>query len=393
MHLLKQKGEVSQLSLPAETTSVVDTARDVVIADVRTTLGDAIFDALVQPDDDIWIRVSTHSWNTCMQKLSAMGYAYFCFLSAIDWMPSPFGRGKDGPAEPAPERDTTIRPGYTVGDTRMQMLVRLVNSGPHMGINIKTDVPNDGYTVDSIANVFAGANWYERGAHEMFGIGFTGHPDLRNMYLPTDFKDFPIRKDFPLLARMVKPWPGIVDVEPLPGGDAGLKYFVLGGFASAFFLYGVELVFGTTGSTNITAIAGNLSQEAMFGGSSAMLLAGIAMLLVGIGFKVSLVPFQTWTADVYQGAPTPITALMGSVGKTAAFVALSRVFVEALPGRSDDWRPAVLVLAIVTLIVGSVVADVQTDVKRMLAYSAVTHGGFILVGLEASGTPLHQLLG
>jgi len=153
-------------------------------------------------------------------KLQAMGFDYFCFLSAIDWMPSPFGRGEDDPTEPAPERDTTIRPGYTGGDTRMQMLVRLVNSRTHVGINVKTDVPNEVYTVDSIANVFAGANWHEREAHEMFGIGFVGHPDLRNMYLPTDFEGFPMRKDFPLLARMVKPWPGIVDVEPLPGGDA-----------------------------------------------------------------------------------------------------------------------------------------------------------------------------
>jgi NADH-quinone oxidoreductase subunit C len=116
-----------------------------------------------------------------------------------------------------------IRPGYTGGDTRMQMLVRLVNSVTHLGINIKADVPNDSFTIDSICTVFAGANWHEREAHEMFGIGFTGHPDLRNMYLPVDFEGYPMRKDFPLLARMVKPWPGIVDVEPLPGGAADEK--------------------------------------------------------------------------------------------------------------------------------------------------------------------------
>jgi NADH-quinone oxidoreductase subunit C len=133
-------------------------------------------------------------------------------------MPSPYGRGEDDPSEPAPVRDTVIRPGYTGGDTRMQMLVRLVNSVTHLGINIKADVPNDSFTIDSICTVFAGANWHEREAHEMFGIGFAGHPDLRNMYLPVDFEGYPMRKDFPLLARMVKPWPGIVDVEPLPGG-------------------------------------------------------------------------------------------------------------------------------------------------------------------------------
>ena len=168
-------------------------------------------------------------------------------------------------------------------------------------------------------------------------------------------------------------------------GEAGLKYFVLGGFASAFFLYGVALVFGATGSTNIEAIAASLAKDTVLGGSSAMLLAGIALLLVGFGFKVSLVPFHTWTADVYQGAPTPVTALMGSVGKTAAFVALFRVFTVALPGRSDDWRPVVVVLAVLTLVVGSVLAVVQTDVKRMLAYSSISHAGFILVGLVAAG--------
>jgi NADH-quinone oxidoreductase subunit C len=165
--------------------------------------------------------VSTDSWRNSIQKLKDVhGFDYFCFLSAIDWLPSPFGRGEDDPSEPAPERDSTIRPGYTGGDTRMQLLVRIVNSETHLGINVKADVPNDSYTIESISSVFAGANWHEREAHEMFGIGFTGHPDLRNMYLPTDFEGFPMRKDFPLLARMVKPWPGIVDVEPLPGGDA-----------------------------------------------------------------------------------------------------------------------------------------------------------------------------
>ena len=103
----------------------------------------------------------------------------------------------------------------------MQVFVRLVSSTKHVGVTLKVDVPNDAMTIDSIANVYAGANWHERETHEMFGISFAGHPDLRNMYLPTDFEGHPLRKDFPLLARMVKPWPGIVDVEPMPGGDAG----------------------------------------------------------------------------------------------------------------------------------------------------------------------------
>jgi NADH-quinone oxidoreductase subunit N len=118
--------------------------------------------------------------------------------------------------------------------------------------------------------------------------------------------------------------------------------------------------------------------------NNGLLLAGTALLLVGFAFKVSLVPFHVWTPDVYQGAPTPITALMGSVGKVAAFAALIRVFMIALPSRIDDWRPAILVLALLTLVVGSVLAVIQTDVKRMLAYSSISHAGFILVGLEAA---------
>ena len=100
------------------------------------------------------------------------------------------------------------------------MIARLVQPFTTLGINIKVDVDDSLMAIDSWSQVFAGANWHERETHEMFGIGFNGHPDLRNMYLPTDFEGHPLRKDFPLLARMVKPWPGIVDVEPLPGDDS-----------------------------------------------------------------------------------------------------------------------------------------------------------------------------
>ena len=167
-------------------------------------------------------------------------------------------------------------------------------------------------------------------------------------------------------------------------GEAGLKYFILGGFASAFFLYGVALLFGASGTTNLQSMAKVFADEVTVPANDGLLLAGIALLLVGFAFKVSLVPFHVWTPDVYQGAPTPITALMGSVGKVAAFAALIRVFMIALPSRIDDWRPAILVLALLTLVVGSVLAVIQTDVKRMLAYSSISHAGFILVGLEAA---------
>jgi NADH-quinone oxidoreductase subunit C len=189
--------------------------------DIRAALGEAVVDSLVKPGDDVWIRVRTADWKSSLTTLrNALGYDYFCFLSAIDWMPSPYGRGEDDPTEPAPKRDTTIRPGYCGGDTRMQVFARVVSSTTHMGVTIKADVPDGEPAVDSVSGVYAGANGHERETHEMFGIRFEGHPDLRNMYLPSDFEGHPLRKDFPLLARMVKPWPGIVDVEPLPGGGA-----------------------------------------------------------------------------------------------------------------------------------------------------------------------------
>jgi NADH-quinone oxidoreductase subunit N len=167
--------------------------------------------------------------------------------------------------------------------------------------------------------------------------------------------------------------------------EGGLKYFILGGFASAFFLYGVALVYGATGTTNIGGIADVLSTEVFVRPDDAMLLAGLALMLVGLGFKVSAAPFHFWSPDVYQGAPTPVTAFMASVGKFAAFAAFVRVLVSALSTRSEDWRPVIWVLAILSILVGSVLAVVQTDVKRMLAYSSISHAGFILIGLEAAG--------
>ena len=167
--------------------------------------------------------------------------------------------------------------------------------------------------------------------------------------------------------------------------EAGLKYFILGGFASAFLLYGIALVYGTTGQTNFGGIATVLADEVTVPRNDTMLLAGVALLVVGFGFKTSLVPFHSWTPDVYQGAPTHVTGFMASLGKVAAVVAFVRLFVVSFPARADDWRPVVFVLAILTLVVGSVLAIVQTDVKRMLAYSSISHAGFILVGLEAAG--------
>jgi NADH-quinone oxidoreductase subunit N len=166
--------------------------------------------------------------------------------------------------------------------------------------------------------------------------------------------------------------------------ESGIKYFVLGGFASAFFLYGIALVYGGTGTTNISEMVVALQSVIDPFNDDTLALAGIALMLVGLGFKVAAVPFHVWAPDVYQGAPTPVTSFMASVGKAAAFAAMIRVLVVALPFYKDDWRPVVWVLALVTLLGGSILAVVQDNVKRLLAYSSISHAGFILVGLEAA---------
>jgi NADH-quinone oxidoreductase subunit N len=165
--------------------------------------------------------------------------------------------------------------------------------------------------------------------------------------------------------------------------EAAMKYFLLGAFASAFLVYGSALIYGATGSTQFEAIATVVS-----GGQadSVLLYAGIALLLVGLGFKVSLVPFHAWTPDVYQGAPTPVTAFMSVGTKAAAFAAFYRVFLTALPSEQAVWGNALAVLAVLTMTLGNLVALRQSSLKRLLAYSGIAHAGYILVGL-AAGTP------
>lgn len=198
-----------------------DALREGVVSTLREHLGEALLDSLVKPGDDVWVRVRTADWRRTGEVLrDVLGCDYFCFLSGIDWMPSPYGRGEDDPSEPPPERDMSVRQGYAGGDTRMQVFARVVNVERKFGVTVKADVDDAAPSIASWAQVYAGANWHECECHEMFGIGFEGHPDLRNMYLPSDFEGHPLRKDFPLLARMVRPWPGIADVEPLPGDES-----------------------------------------------------------------------------------------------------------------------------------------------------------------------------
>jgi len=172
------------------------------------------------------------------------------------------------------------------------------------------------------------------------------------------------------------------DRRRLGSQEAGLKYFILGAFSSAVFLYGVALVYGATGTTSLTGIAQFLSENALFEQST--LLLGLGLLIVGLGFKVSAVPFHMWTPDVYQGSPTPVTAFMAAATKAAAFAALLRLFTIAFPQYRDDWRPIVWVLAVLSLLLGSIAAVVQSDVKRILAYSSIAHAGYILMGVYAA---------
>ena len=167
--------------------------------------------------------------------------------------------------------------------------------------------------------------------------------------------------------------------------EAAMKYFLLGAFASAVLLYGIALTYGATGTTNLERIADALTNsEGPFPG--AMLLAGMAMILVGFAFKVALVPFHMWTPDVYEGAPTPITAFMSAGPKAAAFAAFLRTFFVAFGPIHADWNMLLSVLAALTMSVGNIAAIAQTNVKRMLAYSSIAHSGYVLIGLVAGGS-------
>ena len=167
----------------------------------------------------------------------------------------------------------------------------------------------------------------------------------------------------------------------LTSGEASMKYFLLGAFASSFMLYGIALLYGATGSTNLDRIGASAAARA----SEPMVLIGLGMLLVGFGFKISSVPFHMWAPDVYEGAPTSITALIATGSKAAAFAAMLRVLFVALRGAQPDWSALLWALAALTMTVGNVVALAQSNLKRMLAYSSIAHVGYMLMGLVAGG--------
>ena len=163
--------------------------------------------------------------------------------------------------------------------------------------------------------------------------------------------------------------------------EASLKYFLLGAFATGFLLYGIAMLYGATGTTNIKGIAEFLANNPAL--SNPMIVAGTSLLIVGFGFKVACVPFHKWTPDVYEGAPTAITAFMSVGPKAAAFAAFLRVFLVALPAVEQKWSIILWVMAVLTMTVGNLVAIAQTNIKRMLAYSSIAHAGYALMAIIA----------
>ncbi len=179
-------------------------------------------------------------------------------------------------------------------------------------------------------------------------------------------------------------------------GEAAIKYFLLGAFSTGFLLYGIALIYGATGTIKLEPIRTALNNG--FGLGSPLLLLGIGMMLIGFGFKIAAVPFHMWTPDAYEGAPTPITAYMATGVKLAAFAGFLRVFPLHLGAVSSEWSRVLWVIAALTMTVGNVVALVQTNIKRMLAYSAIAHAGYLLVAMasvvpEAGAAMLYYLLG
>ncbi|RBY97232.1 NADH-quinone oxidoreductase subunit NuoN [Blastococcus sp. TF02-8] len=164
--------------------------------------------------------------------------------------------------------------------------------------------------------------------------------------------------------------------------EAAVKYFLLGAFASAFFLYGLALVYGATGSVRLR----DIREAGLEGGGDVLLVLGLGLLVVGLLFKASVAPFHTWTPDVYQGAPTPVTAFMAACTKVAAFGAILRLLYVAFGTAEWTWRPLVYAVAIASMVVGAVLGLTQTDLKRMLAYSSIAHAGFLLTGVLGLGS-------
>lgn len=202
-----------------------DPARQALIDGLSSKLGDG-FIASEVVGGDLWVRVDVSAWRTAIETAKTeLGMDYFCFLSGIDWLPNPSLSGREvwdpnpnEASEPTAE-DGEMQTGIAGGDSRFQVFARLYSVRSHVGVTLKADLDDENPTAPSITSVYRGADWHEREAWEMYGFNFEGHPGLRHLYLPGEFEGHPLRKDFPMLAREVKPWPGLVDKEQIPGED------------------------------------------------------------------------------------------------------------------------------------------------------------------------------
>jgi NADH-quinone oxidoreductase subunit N len=232
------------------------------------------------------------------------------------------------------------------------------------------DVPG---SADERASVRAGFSHTEVFPLALFAVAgmllFCSANDLITMFVALEVLSLPLY----LLVGMARR-------RRLLSQEAALKYFLLGAFASAFFLYGIALLYGYADSVDLSAIFDATRSSTK---SDVLLYGGLALLLVGLLFKASVAPFHNWTPDVYQGAPTPVSAFMASCTKVAAFGGLLRVLYVAFSGTAWNWRPIIWAVAIASMAVGAIVGLTQTDIKRILAYSSIAHAGFILVGLVA----------
>jgi NADH-quinone oxidoreductase subunit N len=250
---------------------------------------------------------------------------------------------------------------------------------------IAESVPETAFTPQAAAvpgspaereGVLAGLNQTEIYPLTLFAIGgmllFPAANDLLTMFVALEVLSLPLYLICGLARR-----------RRLLSQEAAMKYFLLGAFSSAFFIFGVAMLYGYSGTVRLSGIAAAASTGTA---SATLLYAGIALIGIGLLFKIGAVPFQSWKPDVYQGAPTPVTALMASCTLVAAFGALLRVFYVAFGQLTWDWRPAMWGVAILTMLVGSIIAITQTDVKRLLAYSSIAQAGYILTGVVAANS-------
>jgi NADH-quinone oxidoreductase subunit C len=202
-----------------------DDRREALLNRITDALGAAVVGSHIRPGHGLWVRVTRDAWFATGETAKhQLGLRFFDFLSGIDWLPSPFARDMDSQEDVvvhgrADKDPLPMVSGFAGGDTRFQVFSRLYSTADHIGVVFKADLPADDPSVASWVPLYHGASWHERECREMYGFDFIGHPNLIKLYLPTDFEGYPLRKDFPLLARRVKPWPGIVDVEPMPGED------------------------------------------------------------------------------------------------------------------------------------------------------------------------------